>query len=134
MKKVSILLCISLLISIFGCASPRSNNALQGGLEGFVTGTRGMLEDKAQTREAQQQRDLIIYDAMRPLGPADRVMPYGKYLAYFWSRHSIGVVIHHLRTPDEVTTDQGFTIYRWGSYIFAEREGSDGVMCLQPIR
>ena len=134
MKKVAIFLCISLFISIFSCASPRGNRALQGGLEGFVAGTRGMLEGSARAREDQLQRDAIIRIEMKPLGPADRVMPYEKYLVYFWSRHSIGVVIHHLGTPDEVTADQGFTIYRWGSYVFAEREGFDGVMCLEEMR
>ena len=134
MKKVAIFLCISLFISIFSCASPRGNRALQGELEGFVAGTRGMLEDRAKAKEAQQQRDVIIRDTMRPLGPADRVMPYEKYFVYFWSRHSMAVVMYHLGTPDEVTTDQGFTLYRWGSYVFVEREGFDGVMCLEPMR
>ena len=133
------LMIVFAFVMFFGCAASQSTQYSHGRhigsdvLKGFVAGTKGMLEGRAETRKKRQQQNAIISNSIKQLGSPDTVMPYNEYIVYYWSKISIGMVIQHLGIPDAVSSDPDVSLYRWGSYIFSDKRGFYGVICLQKI-
>ena len=74
-------------------------------LEDFASSLRAMLETSEAARKADQRRNA--------------------------TKTPIGIVIKNLGTPDSIRNiDDGITIYRWGSYVFSDKVGFKGVICI----
>ena len=110
MKMVSVLLFFAVLVA--GCASSRSpyrsrnTDIGSAALKGFVAGTRGLLEGRAEARKKRQLRDALISDSIRTLGAPDKVLSDSGSIVYYWENLTIGVVIQHLGTPDGTKSDK----------------------------
>ena len=90
-----------------------------------------MLEASEAARKADQRRNAIIRESIKKLPPPDKAFPYNGYHIYHWIKTPIGIVIKNLGTPDSIRNiDDGITIYRWGSYVFSDKVGFKGVICI----
>ena len=106
-------------------------NISQTFLEDFASSLRAMLEASEAARKANQRRNAVIRENIKSLPPPDKAFPYNGYHVYHWTKTSIGIVIKNLGTPDSISNiDDGITIYRWGSYVFSDKVGVEGVICI----
>ncbi len=106
-------------------------NISQTFLKDFTSSLRAMLEESEAARKAHQQRNAVIRESIKNLPPPDKAFPYNGYHVYHWTKTPIGIVIKNLGTPDSMKNiNDGITIYRWGSYVFSDKVGFDGVICI----
>ena len=144
---------ISFFVIFAGCIAPTTNynttqknpyeidpgawkqNGSKDFLDDLASSTRAYLEARAAARKAHQQRNAVIRERMKKLPPPDKVFTQNEHHIYCWNNTHIGVVIKNLGTPDSIRNiDDGITIYRWGSYVFADKVGSTALVCIEVKR
>ena len=147
---------ISFFVIFAGCIAPTTNynttqkktyeidpgafkpNRTQDFLDDLASSTRAYLEARAAARKAHQQRNAVIRENMKKLPPPDKVFTQNEHHIYRWNNTHIGVVIKNLGTPDSIRDiGDGWTTYRWGSYVFCENTNIvefKGVICIEVKR
>ncbi|MCE2400607.1 hypothetical protein J4G08_06920 [Candidatus Poribacteria bacterium] len=135
------------LALLCGCTGQATSNFLDGAAKGALIATEAQLEAEiefqkrklaiqAEKNRILAQRNAVIESKLSKLGTPLNVgvtsIGGRKTIVYTYdSKITINRVIIVLGTPDNAAKENGFTVYRWGSYFASDALGF--VMIAKPI-